>query len=197
MIVGLTGGVGCGKSTVASIFQRLGITVISADEIGRQLLNTEQSILAEIVRHFGPKVLNKNGSLNRRSLKLYIFRSLTSRLWLEALLHPLIKTEMLRQFLLVTPGTYIIAEIPLLIEAHWQDIVDRILVIDCPPLLQIDRVIKRDKVSLKIVQEILNTQVSRDERLANADDIIENVNDIEILQQKVEELHRYYTKLSK
>jgi dephospho-CoA kinase len=196
MIVGLTGGIGSGKSTVAHIFQQLGITIINADAISRQLLSPDQPALAIVVQHFGSKILNKNGSLNRGLLRQYIFESTDERLWLEALLHPLIKTEILKQCSAITKGSYVIVEVPLLFEAHFQDTVDRILVIDCPIHLQIERVSKRDHVSATVVATMINTQVPRVERIANADDVIENSGDLAVLREKLHALHNHYKKLS-
>jgi len=197
MIVGLTGGIGCGKSTVAKMFQELEVMIISSDEISRQLLSLNQPTLAKVVQHFGTKILNEDRSLNRNLLRHTIFSSQEERLWLETLLHPLIKTEILKQSSNVKKDDYAIVEIPLLLEAHFQAIVNRILVVDCPRYLQIERVTKRDKVASSVVQTMIKSQVSRAERISNADDLIENIGDIITLQKKVEALHQYYKKLCK
>ena len=197
MIVGLTGGIGCGKSTVADFFRQLGVIVINADEISRQLLSVNQPTLETVVRHFGPKILNKDGSLNRFLLRQIIFSSSNDRAWLESLLHPLIKAEILKQSAKVKSGCYAIIEIPLLFEAHFEDVVDRILVVDCPQYLQIERVTKRDNISKAIVQAMIDSQVSRAQRINQADDLIENMGDINLLFEKVSALHQNYKKLSK
>lgn len=200
MIIGLTGGIGSGKSTVASYFRDLGIGVIDTDEIAKKLLAPEQPLFKKVMQHFGEKILEKNGTLNRSKLRTLVFESITERHWLETLLHPPIKEKVLQyandqKFRNEMP--YLIVEIPLLIEAHFEDIVDRILVVDCPSDLQIERVQQRDAIPLNIIQQIMQTQIDRNRRLQEADDVIENTRDKEALKNNVFTLHHYYIELSK
>ncbi len=195
MIVGLTGGIGSGKSTVAQYFRDYGVAVIDTDEIARQLLEPNQPAQKEVIHHFGKKILQPDGTLNRAQLRTLVFESDADRHWLEALLHPLIKSEVLAYS--KKNHAYFIVEIPLLIEAHFEDVVDRILVVDCPLELQIERIQKRDGTSLALIQKMIQSQVDRNTRLKKADDVIENMGDKDALKNKILALHHYYTKLSK
>lgn len=202
MIVGLTGGIGSGKSTVAQYFRDCGVMVIDTDEIARQLLEPDQPILKDVVQHFGPEILQKDGSLNRALLRSIVFESEHERRWLEALLHPLIKAEILPYAERKMANTqknnpYFVVEIPLLIEAHFEDVVNRILVVDCPSDLQIERIQKRDATPIDVIQKIIQSQADRGLRLRKADDVIENMGNRDDLKTKVLALHHYYTELSK
>ena len=202
MIVGLTGGIGSGKSTVAQYFRDCGVLVIDTDEIARQLLEPDQPLLKEVIQYFGEKILHKEGSLNRAKLRSLVFESTADRHWLEALLHPRIKEKVLQysehqKSRTEKKAPYIIVDIPLLIEAHFEDIVDRILVVDCPLNLQIERIQKRDATPINVIQQIIQTQVDRNTRLKKANDVIENTDTLEVLKNKVFALHRHYTELPK
>lgn len=195
MIIGLTGGIGSGKSTVAQYFRDCGVLIVDTDEIARQLLEPDQPAFKAVIHHFGKEILKTDGSLDRPQLRTHIFESATDRHWLEALLHPLIKSEVLAYSKKNHP--YFIVEIPLLIEAHFEDVVDRILVVDCPLELQIERIQKRDGTSIDLIQKMIQSQIDRNTRIKKADDIIENTSDRDALKDKVLALHHYYTKLSK
>lgn len=195
MIIGLTGGIGSGKSTVAQYFRDCGVLIVDTDEIARQLLEPDQPPFKAVIHHFGKEILKTDGSLDRPQLRTHIFESATDRHWLEALLHPLIKSEVLAYSKKNHP--YFIVEIPLLIEAHFEDVVDRILVVDCPLELQIERIQKRDGTSIDLIQKMIKSQIDRSTRIKKADDIIENTSDRDALKDKVLALHHYYTKLSK
>jgi len=196
MIVGLTGGIGSGKSTVLTLFHQLGIPIVISDEITRQLLTPEQPIFKIVVKHFGSQILNKDGSLHRTKLRSLIFKSIDERRFLETLLHPLVKAEILAKFSILPPNSYGVVEIPLLIEANFQDAVNRILVIDCSEELQIQRATQRDKTSLNEIKAILNSQATRAERLSFADDVIDNNADLASLKAKIIALNQYYKELS-
>lgn len=200
MIVGLTGGIGSGKSTVARYFRDYGVPVINTDDIAKQLLEPNQPLLKEVVKHFGKQILQNNGSLNREKLRTLVFESTDERHWLEALLHPRIKEKVLESanaenFKNEKKIPYLIVEIPLLIEAHFEDMVDRILVVDCPSNLQIKRIQQRDATPVNIIQQIIKAQVDRNTRLQKANDVIENINGLETLKNKITALHQYYLKL--
>ncbi len=196
MIVGLTGGIGSGKSTVAQFFRECGITVIDADKISHQLLASDPAIEKKIAQRFGNSILQANGSLDRIQLRERVFRSKPDRLWLEALLHPIIKSEIIK-LAAAAKTPYLIVEIPLLIEAQFQDAVQRVLVVDCPEELQIQRVAKRDATPVDIIKAIIQNQASRNERLQHAHDVLVNEEDLETLRKKVQLLHHYYIELSK
>jgi dephospho-CoA kinase len=202
MIVGLTGGIGAGKSTVAQYFRDCGVLIIDTDEIARQLLEPDQPLLKEVVQYFGEKILQKDGALNRVKLRSLVFESTANRHWLEALLHPRIKEKVLeysrhQKVRTEKKVAYFIVDIPLLIEAHFEDIVDRILVVDCPLNLQIERIQKRDATPVNVIQQIIQSQVDRNTRLQKADNVLENTDTLEALKNKVFALHHYYIELSK
>lgn len=203
MIIGLTGGIGCGKSTVAQLFRELNVAVIDSDHITRELVAPHQPAHQAIVEHFGPSILDSEGNLNRAKLRSLIFEDFEERRWLENLLHPLAKDEILRLSQKISVGhysdhhvkKYIVVEIPLLIEAHFEHSVDRILVVDCKENFQIERVARRDGVPIQAIQSIVNAQTQRAVRLAKAHDVILNEGSKEELKQKVKALHQYYTEL--
>lgn len=197
MIIGLTGGIGSGKSAVAQCFRELGAIVIDSDQVTRQLVEPNTPVLEKIVKRFGERILNKDKTLNRTLLRVIIFDSTEERQWLEKLLHPLVKEHILERAEAIPKGHYLLVEIPLLFEANFQDVVDRILVVDCPEDVQIARVSKRDATPQGSIESILKTQVSRTERLEQADDVIDNSGDKALLKTKAEALHHYYLELCK
>jgi dephospho-CoA kinase len=193
--VGLTGGIGCGKSTVAEIFADLNIPVLDADQIAHSLVEKGQPALARIQQEFGASVLNPDGSLNRRHLREMVFSDLKQKQKLESILHPLIyKTLQAELEPLVAP--YCIISIPLLFETDMTHLVDRILVIDCPVETQIERVKIRDNLTIERIQSIIDNQVSRAYRIAKADDLIDNSTTDYRLAEQVKKLHNLYLSLS-
>ena len=202
MIIGLTGGIGSGKSIIAQYFRDCGVFAIDTDEIARRLVEPDQPLLKAVVQYFGKEILHKDGTLNRTKLRSLVFESTTDRGWLEKLLHPRIKESVLQyskhhKSRTEKKSPYFIVEIPLLIEAHFEDIVDRILVVDCPLNLQIERIQKRDATPFNVIQQIIQTQVDRNTRLQKANDVIENTDTLETLKNKVSALHQHYIELSK
>lgn len=192
--VGLTGGIGSGKSVVAAMFSRLGVPVIDADSISRDLTSSPGPVLQQIVTIFGQEVVDHAGNLNRKVLRTRIFSDNLYRQKLEAILHPAIYARMEAIYLGID-APYCILCIPLLLETNSCSKVDRILVIDCPVSLQIERTCNRDDVPSQVIEKIINTQVSREVRLKAADDVIVNDSDVENLAIKVDELHAMYLKL--
>ncbi len=193
--VGLTGGIGCGKSTVAEIFADLNIPVLDADQIAHSLVEKGQPALARIQQEFGASVLNPDGSLNRRHLREMVFSDLKQKQKLESILHPLIyKTLQAELETLAAP--YCIISIPLLFETDMTHFVDRILVIDCPVETQIERVKIRDNLTIERIQSIIDNQVSRAYRIAKADDLIDNSTTDYRLAEQVKKLHNLYLSLS-
>jgi len=197
MIIGLTGGIGSGKSTAAELFQELGVNVIRSDAISHDLLIPKNPVFKTVIEHFGSEFLQENGSLDRKKLGKLIFSAPEERRWLEQLLHPLIKKEVKKQALSHALDPYLMVEIPLLIEAHFEDTVDRILVVDCPEAIQIDRAMKRDNTSREQVLAILKNQADRETRLARAHDVIKNTGSKAELKKNVQTLHQHYCDLKK
>lgn len=197
LVVGLTGGIGSGKSTVEKLFAKKHIPVIDADLIAKNLTTTNSKIYYQLVNHFSKNILLKNGSLNRAKLRKIIFADPKERIWLENLLHPLIRDEM-RKYLKQIPPTnpYCLMVIPLLTESEPFPFLDRILVIDLTMANQIKRLQKRDKLTKKEALAIIKVQAKRRHRLEKADDVIINDGIMANLSQQVEELHQRYLKLS-
>jgi dephospho-CoA kinase len=195
LVIGLTGGIGSGKSTVAEMFAALSVPVIDMDHIARQVVEPGQPALAQITHEFGTNVLDGDGRLNRRKLRELIFDSAGKRRRLEAILHPLIRQETERQ-ISELDAAYCIIVIPLLLESNQRSLVDRILVVDVPETLQITRTMQRDGISAVEVQNILAAQVDRNRRLAAADDVIDNSAGLEQIRIRVAELDQQYRRLT-
>lgn len=188
MIIGLTGGIGSGKTAVSETFEKLGITVVDADLASRVVVEKGKPCLEEIAKHFGNDILNENHELNRAKLREIIFNSDSEKLWLESLLHPAI-AEQIKDELNASKSPYTILVSPLLLETNQRDFCDKVLVVDVPIELQMERTTKRDGVSEDQVKSIIKSQINRDERLQLADEIILNEGSIEDLEMIVRELH--------
>lgn len=193
-ILGLTGGIGSGKSAVAQRFVELGVHLVDADHAARWVVEPGRPALAKIVEHFGEGVLQPDGQLDRAALRSLIFQNAEQRRWLETLLHPLIGQEIM-QYLARAESPYAILVSPLLIESGQHQLTQRVLVIDAPEQLQVQRTMQRDQTSAEQVQAILKAQASREERLRHADDVLVNDRDVEWLQTEVERLHTFYLTL--
>ncbi|HDS5551277.1 TPA: dephospho-CoA kinase [Klebsiella aerogenes] len=193
--VALTGGIGSGKSTVADEFAHLGVTVIDADIIARQVVEPGTPALLAIAERFGPQMINDDGSLNRRRLRERIFAHSEDKAWLNALLHPLIQQETRRQMQAST-SPYLLWVVPLLVENRLTDKADRVLVVDVPKETQIERTIRRDGVSREHAEHILAAQATREQRLAAADDVIENMGSADAVASHVARLHDKYLMLA-
>ncbi|MGR9012182.1 MAG: dephospho-CoA kinase [Gammaproteobacteria bacterium] len=193
--VGLTGGIGCGKSTVARFFSELNIPVLDADEIAHRLVEKGQPALAEIQQAFGAAILAPDGSLDRSRLRDLIFTDPREKQKLESILHPLVY-QILQSELAPLTAPYCIISIPLLLETGMTHLVDRILVVDCPVETQIERVKNRDKLPIARIQSIIDNQVSRAFRKAKADDLIDNSNTDYRLAEQVKKLHNLYLSIS-
>ena len=193
--IGLTGGLGCGKTTVANLFAAKGVPVLDADQIARELVEPGQPALAAIVREFGEEFLEA-GQLNRVRLREVVFQCPERKRQLESILHPMVFDAMQRQ-LATLRSDYCVLCIPLLLETEQQAFVDRILVVDCPVELQYERVKNRDGLEMAEIGRIIQSQVSRQERLAAATEVIENSGQMEQLVEQVEKLHRMYRTLAR
>jgi dephospho-CoA kinase len=193
--VALTGGIASGKSTVADLFAALGVPVIDTDVIARQVVEPGQPALAKISAMFGPDVLDSEGRLDRRRMRERIFTDPDAKRRLEAILHPAIRAEMERQSM-AAKGLYQVLVIPLLTEGGRRDHVDRVLLVDVPEELQVQRLMMRDGVSHEQAQASLNAQATRAQRLALADDVIRNTGRVDDLRAQVAELHEKYLRLA-
>lgn len=196
LIIGLTGGIGSGKTTVASLFAEKDIPVIDTDTISRKLTKKGQPGYLAVVNRFGRTILGPDNEIDRARLRAIVFEDETRRQELESLLHPVIKQEVLSQLTALSGNKYCIVVVPLLIEAGYQDIVNRILVVDTPEEKQVERVSKRDSLSQDEVKGIMHAQLSREARLQQADDVIENDGDVTQLSRQIEKLHQYYLGLA-
>ncbi len=195
LTIGLTGGIASGKTTVADLFAEFGVATIDADVAAREVVEPGTSGLQQIVDAFGPEVLDSAGALDRRKLRERVFADEKARERLEAILHPLIRARLLEQ-LDACRGPYAILIAPLLLETGLDALTDRVLVVDVPEDIQIQRVMQRDGSSEAQARAILAAQVSRTERLARADDVLDNTVSLRALRPQVEALHHRYTALA-
>jgi dephospho-CoA kinase len=194
--VGLTGGIGSGKTIVAGLFASHGAALVDTDEISRQLTAPDQPAVAAIAERFGQEFVARDGSLDRARMRRLVFDNPSHRKDLEALLHPLIRQESTRRIRDVT-APYVVVVVPLLVESTgYSGIIDRILVVDCDPETQISRVMRRSGLTRNEVLAIMSSQVSREQRLRAADDIIYNDSDIETLRTQIQALHSKYLGLA-
>ena len=195
LLIGLTGGIASGKSTVAQRFMDLGVPVIDADAAAREVVAPGKPGLQQVIDRFGSRVVAENGELDRRALREIVFSDPDARRDLEAILHPLIRTDMDRNAAAAV-GPYIVMAIPLLIEGGSRDRVDRILVVDVDEAVQLQRVMARDHCSSEQAQAILASQAPRTARLAAADDVLPNGGTVTELRQAVDALHQQYLRLA-
>jgi dephospho-CoA kinase len=164
LIIGLTGGIGSGKTTVANLFRNLGVEVIDADEISRRLVEPGSPALQAIVNHFGPEVIDQQDGLDRMAMRQIVFENPQEKAWLETLLHPAIRKEIFKG-IKACRGDYVLLVVPLLLESGQYDFIDRLLVIDVPENLQVERAMARDGSTAKQIRQIMDAQVSRKRRL--------------------------------
>ncbi|MGZ5001319.1 MAG: dephospho-CoA kinase [Methylomonas sp.] len=187
----MTGGIGSGKSTVCGLFQALGIGIVDADIIARQLVEPGQPALTQMIENFGTKILNADGSLNRARLRELVFADTAKKQRLESILHPLIYARIAAETARLQ-GNYCIVAVPLLLETGQASTVDRVLVVDCCVEVQITRVISRDKLSRDQALAVIASQMPREQRLAQADDVIDNSGTPLQLAEQVKRLHNSY-----
>jgi dephospho-CoA kinase len=194
--IGLTGGIGSGKTTVADMFAGHGVPVIDADEIARALVTPYQPAYDEIIEAFGRAIVDDDGNIDRDKLRQLVFDNTQRRQELEAILHPRVRTEIHHRSLELD-APYCVIVIPLLIEADQLDLVERVLVVDLDEEKQVQRVGARSGLSEAEVRKIIAAQIERSERLRHADDVIENNADLASLEAQVEKLHRRYLTLAR
>lgn len=196
LCIGLTGGIGSGKTVVSDYFQTLGVTVVDADLASRVVVMPGKPALAQIEAHFGSEVISDSGELDRAALRKKVFTDTEEKHWLESLLHPLIREEITRQRENAS-STYVILVSPLLIESDQYKTVDRVLVIDAPTTTQLERTMQRDNNNAVEVEAIMKHQLDRQERLAFADDVLTNDRHLEHIYQQADALHQQYLTLAK
>ncbi len=193
--IGLTGGIGSGKSTVAAYFTALGIPIIDADAVARTVVAPNQPALAAISAAFGADLIDEQGVLQRNRLREIVFENPLARKQLEAILHPLIRAEMVHQVTIATTP-YVILMVPLLLESGFIDLVDRVLVVDVAEQTQLERTQRRDGLSPLQVTAVLAAQANRCQRLAAAHDVISNEGEVADLDYQVALLHQRYLELA-
>ncbi len=196
LVVGLTGGIGSGKSAAADEFARLGATVVDTDAISRDLTGARGAAVPEVRRLFGKAFVDSSGAMDRKRMRDLVFSDPEEKRRLEALLHPMIRAESARR-IAAAAGPYSVHVVPLLIEsAGYRERVGRVLVVDCPEELQITRVRQRSGLPEEEIRRIIASQVQREKRLAAADDVIDNSGPVSALQQQVQKLHQTYLELA-
>ncbi len=193
--VGLTGGIGSGKSATSDTFASLGVHVVDADIVAREVVEPGTTALKAIEEHFGVSILESDGGLDRKALRQIIFSDPTEKDWLERLLHPIIRDEIIRQ-LNEAHSAYSILVSPLLFETDQHLLVDRSLLIDVPEALQLERAAKRDDSTAADIRKIMDSQMPRLQKLEKADDIICNDASLEVLRERIKQLHQQYLQLS-
>ncbi|MEZ5510682.1 MAG: dephospho-CoA kinase [Gammaproteobacteria bacterium] len=196
LVVGVTGGIGSGKTAATDRFQALGITVVDADLASRVVVEPGRPALKAIEEHFGKEVIADDGTLNRRALRDIVFANPEERKWLERLTHPLIAQEIVSQ-IQASQSPYTILASPLLLESGQSRMAQRVLVIDVPEDVQIARTATRDNTDANSVKAIIAAQMKRADRLAKADDVIVNDRSLEELHQAVDALHQQYLEMAK
>ncbi len=195
-IVGLTGGIGSGKSAAADEFARLGATVVDTDAIAHELTRAGGAAIAGVRRLFGDEAIGGDGAMDRAWVRARVFGDAAARAGLERLLHPMIREESARR-IAAASGPYVVHVVPLLVESPgYRERVQRVLVVDCPEALQVERVVARSGLSSEEARRIIAAQVPRATRLAAADDVIDNSGTIAALRKRVAELHRTYLDLA-
>ena len=195
MIIGLTGGIACGKTAATDVFRKLGVPVIDADEASRALTGPDGKALPEVALAFGADMIDAQG-MKRDLMRDIIFSDPHAKEKLEGILHPMIKREMFEQ-LKTVKAPYVILSVPLLLESgRWADAVKRVLVIDVSEDEQINRLVYDRHMSEEQARAIIDSQISRDKRIAAADDLIDNSGTLEELEEKVKGLHAFYLKMA-
>ncbi|NOL50390.1 dephospho-CoA kinase [Pelistega europaea] len=193
LFIGLTGGIGSGKSTVSAYLTQQGVTVIDADLISRSLTQADGLAIPAIKKAFGGQVIDAHNALDRAKMRQLVFSNPTAKKQLEQIIHPLVKEQMIKQAMEAESSPYIVFDVPLLIESihHYRLWLSRICVVDCEPETQIVRVMQRSGLAEEMVRQIIAQQASRQQRLANADDIVHNGAGVllEELHQQVDKLH--------
>ncbi|MFZ1389225.1 MAG: dephospho-CoA kinase [Thiolinea sp.] len=196
--VGLTGGIGCGKSSAVAIFSALGVPIVDADRIAREVVQKGKPALIQVAKTFGTEALTAEGELNRAWMREQIFKEPAARTQLEGILHPIIHARIgqAMQSAFESGASYVIVDVPLLVEQGYQSLFDRIVVVDCLPSQQLERVQARDHTAASQTKQIMQVQVSRELRLQAASDVLDNTSTQEVLELQVNQLHKKFLGLS-
>ncbi len=194
--VGLTGGIASGKSLIQSAFEALHVPVLDADRVAREVVAVGEPALAEIAAAFGADLLQADGSLDRRRMREHVFADPAARKRLEGITHPHIRRR-IRAWLAAQSGPYCILSVAILIEARMTDLVDRVLVVDCPVEHQLQRLMQRDGIDETLARAMLTAQASREQRLAIADDVLENCKNPEVAIAAVAQMHAHYLSIAR
>jgi len=196
MIIGLTGGIGSGKSSAANFFSALNVLVLEADELAKEAITKGTDGFIQVVDCFGESILNESGEIDRDLMRERIFSDHAMKSKLESIIHPLVGNKILEK-IAESIALYTVIEVPLIFETNSMKNYDRILVIDCYQSLQLERSTRRDKNSQELIQKIIDSQCTREERLSIANDVIANNGSLEELKHKIKETHYYYSELIK
>jgi dephospho-CoA kinase len=192
-VVGLTGGIGSGKSTVARLFGALGVHWVDADDVAREVVEPGTPALKKIAEHFGQEILLPGGGLDRAALRRIVFDAPEERTWLEGLLHPVIREELMRQLRPVNYSLpYVLLVSPLLLETDQHELVEKVVVVDVPVDVQIQRTMARDTNDREQVERIIAAQMPREQRLRKADDVVDNNLAMMDVERQVEQLHQTF-----
>ena len=191
MIIGLTGGIGSGKSAVANFFQNEGINVINADSLAKDVIAINTPGFNSVVKYFGSNIIDLDGSINRVKLRKEVFDNDEKRMVLESITHPLVR-EIMSEKISASNSPYSIIEVPLIFETKSMSSYNRVLVIDCDSKLQLERAVLRDQNSNEQIQKIIESQCSREERLSIANDVISNNDSLKNLEIRSLAMHKYY-----
>ncbi len=194
--VGLTGGIGSGKSSAVRYFRSLGIVVLDADQIAHQVVQPGQPALQKIEQEFGEAALDESGGLDRSWMRERVFTDPEAKDRLEAITHPLIRSQIISQMAVSYDTDYLVVDIPLLIERAYQSLFDAVLVVDCLPEQQVERVRQRDGGDTALIRSIMGAQVSRDDRLKDATHVLDNSGTLDSLYQQIDQLHSVFLKLA-
>ena len=194
--VGITGGIGSGKTAVTDRLQELGVTIVDADVVARRVVEPGSEALKQIATRYGAEILLSDGSLDRAALRKIVFEDEGERKWLEHLTHPLIGKQ-IGEELALSESDYAVLVSPLLLEGTQKDLVDHIVVVDVPEEVQLERAMSRDQNSEQLVRKIMAAQLSRVDRLRQADSVIDNSGDLATLQMKIQELHDEFRQLAR
>ncbi len=195
MIIGLTGGIGSGKSAAANFFQNEGVTLIDADDLAREAIEINTPGYKSIVDYFGSRIIDANGLIDRASLRKEVFDDDEKKKVLESIIHPLVR-DLMTERITMAQSSYSIVMVPLIFETNSMSNYNRILVIDCDPSLQLERATARDNNSKDQIQKIIDTQCSREERLSIANDVIPNNDSLNDLKTRSLIMHKFYLDLT-
>ena len=196
MIIGLTGGIGSGKSAAAALFKDIGVELIDADDLARDSLNINSEGYKLFIDEFGDKYLDENKNINRELIRKLIFNDSNAKSKLENIIHPIVRSG-IETFIRNTKSNYCIIVVPLIFETNSSKIYDRILVIDCDVDVQISRTSKRDNQAKSDIENIINKQATREQRLSIADDVIVNNGSLDLLRMEVLKIHKKYLEIVK